>query len=459
VLCDEEQGQVGTLPKEEKMHVAIIRRTWRRQLGCTVRSAIAHITLIVALLLIPQAAFAQAEADFEKPPVLNVKDLIPEKLLQGKGFHVQDKVPTDGVMGTYTLIADKDIFGEDAGTYQVRSREMLELRLAEIPAIIKLDETSKVGTFAKSMAASAARPLESAGQMVMHPVDTVTGLPSGVGRLFERVDVGATRLWDTATDSNKGGLERTKEVAEQTGTITRNVLGYEQDRRELAKKLGVDPYTTNPVLAKKLDAVATAAFRGRFGVNTLITVFVPASIIITGVRVTDDLVWDTPRGDLIVRVENKLKELQVPPVQSSLFMHNAAIPLSLQVAVVEQLSRLGGVKGREEVIGQMGSLATESQARFLATSIRMLTEYHEKKKPIIAIAAPGPIIARDQDGALILPGPVDYISWTERVAHFAKNPDFAAAPQRIFWLTGGITPRAKKEFEANGWTIHEGKNL
>ena len=100
---------------------------------------------------------------------------------------------------------------------------------------------------------------------------------------------------------------------------TKDALGYEQVRRELAKKLGVDPYTTNPVLAKKLDEIATTAFRARVGVNTAISVFVPASIILTGVRTTDDLVWDTPRGDLIVRVEDKLQELQVPKAQITAF--------------------------------------------------------------------------------------------------------------------------------------------
>ena len=62
---------------------------------------------------------------------------------------------------------------------------------------IKLNETSKVGTFAKSMAATAVQPLESAGNMVMHPVDTVTGLPSGVGRFFDRVGSGVGRLVDS----------------------------------------------------------------------------------------------------------------------------------------------------------------------------------------------------------------------------------------------------------------------
>jgi len=414
-----------------------------------------RVAVTTLLLSAPHVTFAQTTVDFEKPPVLKVTELVPAKLLTGQGFRVAEMVPTDGVMGTYTIDADRQTFGNDAGTYYVRSRELLEIRLAEIPAIIKLDETSKTETFAKGMVTAAAQPLESAGQMIMNPIDTVTGLPSGVGRLFDRIDLGATSLWGAATNSNESGLERTKNVADQAGSITMDALGYEKARRELAKKLGVDPYTTNPILAKKLDQIARISFYGRLGVNTAISVAVPASMIITGVRVTDNLVWDTPRGDLIVRVNTKLEELQVPKKQIHAFMHNHAIPLSLQVAVVENLSRLSGVSGRGNVAVLMGQVATESQARFLATSLRMLAEYHEQQKPLTAIGAPGPLVARNQDGAIIMPAPVDYLSWTEKVAAFATSPAFLSVPQRTLWLAGKMSPRAKEGFTANGWTIQE----
>jgi hypothetical protein len=442
--------------REERMFCTVICQTLpRRSIRGMGRTA-AHIAVALLLWSTPRVTFAQDGADVEKPPVLNVKELIPENLLQGQGFRVEEQVPTDGIMGTYTLIADKETFGEDAGTYQVLSREMAVLRLSEVPAIIKLNETSKVGTFAKSVASTAAQPLESAGNMVLHPVDTVTGLPSGVGRFFDRVGSGAGRLWDAATDPGKGGIERTGDTVAGVGSATKDVLGYEQERRELAKKLGVDPYTTNKVLAKKLNEIATTAFRARMGTNTVISVFVPASIILTGVKSMDNLVWDTPRGDLIVRVENKLQDLKVSPTQRSAFLHNAAFPLSLQVAMVENLARLGGVAGRTDVVALASTAATESQARFLATSVRMLADYHEKKTPITALAVPGPVVARDLDGTLVLPAPVDYVSWTERVATFAKHPSFRTAPQRTILLAGLMSPRAKQGFETNGWTVRNG---
>jgi hypothetical protein len=436
------------------MFFTTLSRSFWQRIVRDVRRTATRVAVTALLLSAPHAAFAQTAADFEKPPVLKVTDLVDAKLLTGKGFRVADKVPTDGIMGAYTLTADKETFGENAGTYQIRSREMLELRLAEIPAIVKLDETSKTGAFVKSIAATAAQPLESAGQIVMNPIDTVTGLPSGVGRLFDRVGTGVGRLGDSQSDSSPQGAQREKDKP-GVGTAARDALGYEQERRELAKKLGVDPYTSNPILAKKLDKIAWVSFSARLGVNTAISMVVPASIILTGVRTIDNLVWDTPRGDLIVRVETKLEELKVPKEQISAVTHNPAIPLSLQVAVVENLGRLAGVSGRGDVVALLGQVTTEAQARFLSTSLRMLAEYHEKQKPLTDMGAPGPLVARDQTGAVILPAPVDYLSWTERVAAFATQPAFLDVPQRTLWVAGQLSPRAKREFAANGWTIQE----
>jgi hypothetical protein len=179
---------------------------------------------------------------------------------------------------------------------------------------------------------------------------------------------------------------------------------------------------------------------------------VPGSMIMTSVRATDNLVLDTPRGDLLVRVETNLNGIKVPEGSSRAFMHNPALPLSLQVAIVENLDRLTNAAGRANVIALAGGLVTESQTRFVASAVRMLADYHEKTKPSSAIAAPGPILGRDRDGTLVAPAPLDYVSWTERVASFAASPDLKAT-QRTILLSGKMLPRAHKEFEALGWTV------
>ena len=73
----------------------------------------------------------------------------------------------------------------------------------------------------------------------------------------------------------------------------------------------------------------------------------------------------------------------------------------------------------------------------------------------MAIAAPGPVLGRDRDGTLVAPAPVDYVSWTERIAGFAGSEDLKAAQWTVL-LTRKMSPRAKKEFEALDCTVREG---
>jgi hypothetical protein len=57
-------------------------------------------------------------------------------------------------------------------------------------------------------------------------------------------------------------------------------------------------------------------------------------------------------------------------------------------------------------------------------------------------------------GAVVLPAPVNYLAWTERVGRFAQRPDLQAA-RRGLWLTGRMSAPAQHGFAALGWTFHE----
>src|SRR5262245_45298059 len=85
--------------KEERMFFTLTRPTLRLCPALGIGRTAVHAVIAVLLLSTPRVVSAQAEADFETPPVLNVKDLVAENLLQGKGYHVEEKVPTDGIMG------------------------------------------------------------------------------------------------------------------------------------------------------------------------------------------------------------------------------------------------------------------------------------------------------------------------------------------------------------------------
>jgi hypothetical protein len=145
------------------------------------------------IALVPHLLWAQSGGQFEQPPIISVTQLLPESALSGPGFHVERPIPTNGAMGQYTIIADASVFQSDAETYRVESLDLLKVRLSEIPAIAYLENVSKSGVFAKALAQSAERPVADAANMVIHPMGTVTGLPSGIGSLFGCVSLGAEK--------------------------------------------------------------------------------------------------------------------------------------------------------------------------------------------------------------------------------------------------------------------------
>jgi hypothetical protein len=404
--------------------------------------------LLISVLLHSSPLPAQ---HFEQPPTLRAQQLVAATLISGDGFRVNDQVPTDGLMAHFTIQSD-------VGVFPANSEEMLKVRVAEIPAIIELNKTSKTKVFAQSVGRNAVRPIKAAGQMVMNPVDTITGLPAGVGRFFGRVGLAGQKLKEAATEPEEApASEKAGKFAETAGQATRNVFGYEEERRHLAKQLHVDPYTTNPVLSKQLDDFALTAFRAHVGVTTTIGILVPGSMAITATRVVSTWVWDKPKADLIVQDQNTLDQLEVPDQVIKTFMRNPVFPLSVQTEFVTNLQSLSGVPGTVDAVKLASTVQSEEQARFLTDSVGMLVRYSKTQAPIVKLMVRRAIIGQDRNGAIVVQAPVDYMSWIELIATFARRPDLSRS-RRTIWVTGQLSPMAKENFRTLGWTVNENVN-
>jgi hypothetical protein len=406
--------------------------------------------VILAVALVASAGGVQgiwAATGYEQQPVLKASQLAPAELLKGARFQVDEMVPTDGFLARFTLRSD-------FGTFEVHGRGMLQIRVAEVAALEQLDAVSKTETFAKALGSAAVRPVKAVGQIITNPVETAKGVPGGVERFFGRVKRGATNLWEATTESDKPSADRAEEVARRVGGISVDALGYEQERRQLAKELKVDPYTTNPVLAAKLDEVAWVTFSARLGINTLTAVLVPGSMAISGTTFTTDLVWDTPTAELLRLNEQKLREMGLSDKVVRAMTRNPWYSLSVLTTFVTGLEQLQGVTGRDAVVALAASATSEDQAHFIAEAMQMLVRYQTTTEPLDTVTARGTVTARTHRGAVVVPAPVDYVAWTQRVAEFARRSDLKAS-ERSVWLTGQMSSRAQRELTAAGWRVHE----
>jgi len=412
------------------------------------RPAVAALALITALVSTSGAVLSAGPGtDFEVEPVLKAADLVDPTLLKGPHFTVDDRVPVKGLLARFTIQSDY-------GTFEAHGVHMLQIRVREVVALGQLDDMSKTKEFAEAAGKAIARPVTSTVNMVVHPVDTITGLPDGVGRLFDRVKLGSQRIAEAATAPDKGAGEKAADVSKRVGAVTITALGYEKERRDLAKGLGVDPYTTNEVLGKKLDDMAWVAFSGRFGVQTAMSVLVPYSMAMSAVTITNSTVYDTPQGDLINGDQAIFAGTGADDAKVQALMRNTQYSLSTLTALANGIHRLQGVTGQPRVVEFAAGAQTQDETRFVAAAVNMLARYHESVEPLVEVTTPRPIVGRTMSGKLVIPAPVDYVAWTARVAAISERDDIRA-PTRIAWLSGRVSPRARREFAARGWTVEE----
>ena len=410
------------------------------------KTAIALIAAVV-ILMGSAATHAQAPPGYELEPVLNAKDLATPEVLQGPHFTVDPKVPVKGFIERFTIRSNY-------GTFQANGLHMLPIRVNEVEALAKLDDLSKTKEFAEAAGKAIARPVTSTVNMLVHPVDTITGFPDGVARLFGRIKLGGERVYEAATAPGQSGGEKVTEASKRVGMATINALGFEKERRDLAKSLGVDPYTTNTVLSEKLTDAAWVAFSGRFLIQTATSILVPYSMAMSAVTITNSTVYDTPPGDLVNNATVIFGETGASEAQVQALVQNPQYSLSVLTALAMGIQRLQGVPGRDAVVIFAAAAQTQDEVRFVAGAVNMLARYHEAVAPLAQVSAPGPVLGRTVAGALVVPLPVDYVAWLERLGAAANRPELQA-PEKVAFVSGKLSPLAQKNFTARGWKLYE----
>jgi len=212
----------------------------------------------------------------------------PEDLILPIAFY-----PTNTFYATLESVAEEPgapgflIFTVSApyGVYTAHGLTDLRKCLCEIQALEKIKHDKILGG---GIAAGAADSLKDTAigfkNFFLNPLRSISGIGKGIGKLGGKI----------------GGAFRKKEKGE---TDDDSYL-LSSTKRELARELGVDIYSRNPYLQKKLDMMAAARVGGK-GLAGIVTFFIPVGTIASAVmtasslnNAADELVNDNNRGDL-----------------------------------------------------------------------------------------------------------------------------------------------------------------
>ena len=332
----------------------------------------------------------------------------------------------------------------DFGVFEADGNQMLMRRVAEINAIAKLQAMSQTKEFTQAAAQAAEAPLQVGQNLVTKPVSTISSVPRGIWGFLNR-----------AGEAVKEAAEGQQSTAAE-GNVVENMTGFSKVKRDLALKLGVDPYTTNEVFPRELNKVAWPAFLGKFTVDIgMAAVGGPAlSAVNLTSSLTDALRDKSPTELRLMNLDLLTNDMGVSPETADAFLNNNAISPTTQTILVAALAQLGNIPGQAELIRQAATSQDEHGAIAYQQSRQLMANLN-KSTPVARIThLNGLTVCQTNDGAVVVPIQWDYAAWTpatERFITALKAETFTnPASGYAVILTGVASPMTAKALAARG---------
>jgi len=415
-------------------------------------------TVPIAMALVIALGGQVQAADYEIPHNVHVKEILHADVIQGPHYHIEDTVVTyDGYMNHYTVASDY-------GPFEVTGDAALRKLILEIHAIAELKEVKKSKVFLDSLVLAAKRPVNVGKNLILHPVDTLTGIPKGVGTLFGNIAKGI-----------KGTVSGTHDPSEDNRA--EQALQMSAYKREWAYKLGVDPYSSNKVLQKDLNSVGWAGALGSLSVTAV--TFPAQSTVMTALKMArlsdqmteiaeqrnefgeriNKMVETLPPSRMRLTNEEKLAKMGIPADLAKQYLDHPHFTPRHDAIIVNSLEALQGTKG-VELFFQIAIYADdEESANFFQNKAEMLRGYHQTEAPIRELRLMSDfLMAKDKNGTMVIAQPLDRGVWRKPIDQLtrelmAMQPTQGSAGNMTIWLTGTASPLALQKFKARGITV------
>jgi hypothetical protein len=404
--------------------------------------------MAVACLLVGTAAAALPPTESE--PTLPTKELAPESVaLSGPAYVINTPTQVRNFLGQFSIRSDW-------GNIDAAGGVLLALRVAEMPALAELDKVTHSQVFAKAIADSASKTINGVVRVATDPVGTITGIPAGVGRLFTRT----AETVSSAAGAISASAKRDSNAKSDGSIVTdyaKEFAGLNRARRALAKSAGIDPYTGNPLLRKRLEELAWASVAGAVPVTVAMSAVSGAAG--TALKVTkrlDGLVWDLSPNEIKQKLEPRLVAGGNSPESAKSFLRNTTFTPTLQLAFVNALEDLEPVGGQEGLLRIAIASRSEAHAHFLIQQLRMIRRYAGNQQDPVRelIALEQSVVARLASGRRVLVLPVDYFSWTVRVEELAQRADQETGPRELI-VAGIASPVLTSAARELGWRVSD----
>jgi hypothetical protein len=407
---------------------------WRLEdaLGDSMRSALkSSAVALAAICLLPLGAGA---AEIERPATFNPNN-IPGIRASGPNYTIANPVRSDGFLRIYSVRSPY-------GDFQVVSDAMMQRRIREFAAIAEIDKLTESAEFNKAMADAGLAPLKFAGQLVVNPVEAIGNTLAGIGNQIGQIGSGINNA-GKSQDTAFGGF------------------GADQKRRELAAKLGVDPYTDFEPLQARMQKISQAAASGGLIVSGAMMAIPGAVGIVVSNAGTSSRVYDSVRDRTAAQLMDINREKMVAmgldqPTADALLQNRNYSPLDM-TSMVSSLEVVP-VPGRAEFMRRAVSVNRRDAAVFNRRYTEMVADFHQKTGAVTSFVSAGDFpFNQTRNGTVVGIWPVDAMSWTENTRRAMTNAAGAIRNARLgrpeLRVSGQITPHAREGLQELGFAI------
>jgi hypothetical protein len=436
--------------------------------------------LAISFAIFLMATTTRASSN-EDEPVLEATSFVQPALLSGPGFRVDPHVEIRGYMARFTL-------DTPVGMLQADSVEILADRVAELPALEALDKVTRSDAFISAAGTSISKTASGIGQVLGHPIDTLIGIPVGVARYFggqlRKIGRQAQSASDRAArhlgnDGNPyprddGPMTETRSIdREEASSDTakkkkrwydragaeverelKRQIKYSQVKRDLAEKLGIDPYTSNPYIRERLDNLAWVGSSGNYAASAALgAIGGVGGVVLTQGTQLNDIVWKLDPEQIREKNSIRLHSYCRDELLIRQFLRRGVFTPTLQTAMLDALDSLQPSQGGDALLELAMTASSELEARFVVNALRLIANELGVRAHGGILRTIGAGLAYDSnDGERVLPLPVDYLVWTDEVSTFMDRDEFRQARKTVL-IGDQATMRSQRELTARGWNI------
>lgn len=399
-------------------------------------------------LVLASAALA---ADYEAPATFKASQVLPANLVKGPHYSVAELVKAEGFYQEFRVVSDYGEIGAEG-------RSVLRTRINEVGALARLSEVSKSEVFAKAAGGAVLNVGKGVASVVKDPEGTVKGIGGGVKRMGVNLGRKAKRGVDSATQDDKKPEAESKAAEDKAldaaGGAANSVLGINKSARKWAQELGVDPYTTNPVLHNALAEIGKIDAAG--GIVTKVVIPIPP--VVSTTASVGGLVWSADPEALLKRNEANVAALGASKEVAARFFRNGNYTLTSRTRLVDALSAVKA-KGCADYLDAAAEAAEEREALFFVESAELLAGLH-KAQPVSAILEDSRALVAKTGTTAVALVPFDHLRWTERLskasAEIAGRARAELGTSALeLRLSGSATAAAKQGLAAAGWQVKE----